>query len=529
MSYSIGLNSIYTGSTANNANRWTACNFYDKVILACNTSPLLFWPGYNQAVQVPGIDPAIRFEGITAIGPYLIGWYGSTYKWSASADYSTWIPVSETVSKVRCTISTAITQVAAGSSMQFFLNEDPTGWTVDQFIRIDYFTSTSFYQITAVDPIGFSVTATALALTGSISAGTVIPISTEINSIPANDSGETINSGDLINGPILAIVPQGDTGIIFKARSIQMIQGSQYGSLTSGVFQSRQVITDEGMLGKYSWCRSTDEVIYFLGNRELYAYSGGQDLRPVAVQHTKQVFAELNYAEADSIIMYHYEQNNEIWVVYPVFGNQVVPRRVLIYNYRWDTCTIDDYDQSLGAITAVGSWDYQVKTSWAQLTNTWATLPYAWEDVDALNQAQRLTVIGMTPDPGTPSINVYGLNYDRNGSSYICTCESQDYDFGDNLAFKYVDTIYCALQVLTKLINGPFKLFFQVGARDNLDSDIRWSTPDSLEVSGNGNFVNNVQIRASGRYIRVRLYSNQVGVQWKVSSFKILARMGGTY
>lgn len=526
MSFSIGLTSIYSGAQANARNRWMAANFYDKVILNCNTAPPLFWPGYNQAVPLPGLDTGLRFDGITVLSDHIMGWTGNTYKWSAAGDYSTWIPLAETVSRVRSTLLAGFVQPEVGQLVTFTVNEDPTGLVPDQFLRVDYFTQTNFYQVVSIDAVAFSITAILLGLTGTSPSGTAFPILTEVNSLPANDAGEAVNAGDLINGPILQIVSQGDDGVIFKARSIQLIQ---FVGRENGTFATRKVITDEGMLGRYSWCRSTDEVIYFLGNRELYAYAGGQDMRPVAVQHTKQMFAELNYAEADRIIFYHYEKANEIWVVYPVFGDTTLPRRVLIYNYRWDTCTIDDYDESLGAVTAVGAWDWQTLLAWANLTETWENLASTWEDIDSDSQKQRLTIIGLAPRTTDPTINVYGQNYDRGGNAYACSCETQDYDFSDNLSFKYVDTVYFSLEVLQNFDPRPLKLFVQLGARDNLDSAIRWTTPAAMEVSGNGMQSSKVNLRASGRYIRARLFSEQVGVQWKVSSFRMLARVGASY
>lgn len=532
-SYSLALSSIFSGSSATPHNRWMAANFYDKAIFACNSAPMQFWPGYNRCLEIPGIDPAIAWEGVTVVNDHILGWYGNTMKWCAASDYSTWLIIGETVSSARFSLNGNITQPAASGQVEMVFNESCEMLVMDQFIRIDMFLKTSFYQIVSVDAPNQTVVATLLNLTGSIAPAEVIPAATVVTTLAANDAGELINAGDRINGPILQVVPMGDNAVLFKARSIQLLElGGSTPFYGRSLFETHIVVSDEGMLGKYSWCRSTNEIIYFLGNRELYAYSGGLDMRPVATQQTKQMYAELDLANADSIIMQHVEKNNEIWVIYPVVGASTSPRRVLVYNYRWDTCSIDDYDADTdGAITAVGTWDYQVSPLWNAQTEAWndPTDTGTWYQFTLDSSLTRLPLIALQPAEGDPTLNVYGQNYDRNGRAIPSLCETQDYDFGDSYAFKYIDTVYLALEVLTPLTPGAFKLLVQVGARDNLDSPLRWSDPWPVEVSGYGSIVRQANIRKSGRFTRIRFSSNQAGVQWRISSFRVLGRMGNSY
>jgi hypothetical protein len=378
---------------------------------------------------------------------------------------------------------------------------------------------------------GQAITATLLNLTGAAAPSTLFPTGQQISTLPANDAGEMINSGDRINGPIRAVVPMGDNAILFKDRSIQLIDsGGSTPFYGRSVFQTHLIVSDEGILGKYSWCRSTNEIIYFLGNRELYAYSGGLDMKPVATQQTRQMYAELDLANANAIQMEHVEANNEIWVIYPVLGQANGPRRVLVYNYRWDTCAIDDYDETTdGAITAVGAWDYTQATSWATATGAWQDQTGTWYDLLTASETQRLTVMALDPASGTPSLNVYGLNYDRAGAAIPSVCETQDFDFGDAYAFKYIEGVYLSCEVLTPLAPGPYKLLVQLGARDNLDSPLRWTNPWPVEVSGYGGIVRQASLRASGRFIRVRFSSQQAGIQWRISSFRVKGRMGNQY
>jgi hypothetical protein len=69
-------------------------------------------------------------------------------------------------------------------------------------------------------------------------------------------------------------------------------------------------------------------------------------------------------------------------------------------------------------------------------------------------------------------------------------------------------------------LERPMKMWVQIGSRANLDGDIKWSTPVSVEVSGNGTITTKVNIRASGRYHRVRFFSNAVGAQWRIAGLR---------
>ena len=378
-------------------------------------------------------------------------------------------------------------------------------------------------------------------LTGVTLAGTVVPTGTQIFTEDSNGAGEDINAGSIVNGPILALDTLGDYAYILKNRSIQSIQ---YVGLDQGTFFIRPEVSDEGLIGRYSFVKVGLDVMYIFGNREFYRYSGGSQLVPIGRQHSVQVLAELDKTRVDEIIGYHNETDFEIWFIYPVIGLAPTdsPYRVFIYNYAEDSCTIDDYDPSahpslvLHGITGLGRLDLSANPSWDSATGTWVA-PGLWP---ATATCQDLESDGSNTVPvasfknnellGGPVLSQLNQGYTRDGVAMLCRYESVDFSAGDPLAFKYGDTVQMSLQVLGLAQQpNPFVVQVQLGSKANLDDDIVWSNPVAIQVQGNGNYVTKANMKRTGRYLRVRVTSNQVGCGWRVSRLTVLGRMGGTY
>jgi hypothetical protein len=378
-------------------------------------------------------------------------------------------------------------------------------------------------------------------LTGELVTGATIPEGASVASVDANEAGETVNAGSSTNGRIFSIVSLGDYGVILKERSIQSMQ---YVGLQSGTFYIRPEILDEGPISKNAWRRYGDKKIVFLGHKHLYEYAGGQTLMPIADQHINEVYRELDRSRADEIVIYHNESANEMWLVYPTLADDSL--KVLIYNYQFNSCVIDSYSTALGGITALGGVDWELAPTWNDLLESqiWSTETLKWYQYVEEGQ-QRYTIIATGGDaaipaigevPGTtvPRLLLHGRKFSRCSgdncaeAAYTAIAETQDFDFGDGANWKYADTLQLDLEVKQHLTR-PMFLFVQLGARNNLDSDIRWSSPSKVEVSGNGTIVTKVNIRMAGRYLRIRFYSQTVGAQWRIAGWRLMARRGGSY
>lgn len=383
-----------------------------------------------------------------------------------------------------------------------------------------------------------------LGLTGESSPGSTIPSGSTIVSVDANSAGSTVNTGSQINGEIFAIVAIGEYGAILKERSIQSIQDV---GVANGIFYIRPEIVDEGLLGRYTWTRMGDGKIVFLGHKELYEYTGGYNLTPICQTHTKQIFSELDRSRVDEILMYHHEPDTQLWLIYPTLDGQT---RSMVYNYTEGSIVQDDYDASLGGLTAIGAVDWELAPTWNDMgVRRWNTETLRWyEYVDeglqrytliATGGEDAIPALGDIPGSKVPRLLLHGRKFSRSSgdncapTAIYSIAETQDQDFEDSQIWKYLDTVVLDVEIQDDGLGiphaGPMKLYVQVGTRENLDSDIAWSAPAAVEVSGNGVRTTKVNIRAAGRFIRIRFFSRVVGVQWRIAGFVLIARPGGTY
>ncbi len=708
------LDEIYTGAQAGAANRWSAVNYFDKVVLAQASVNAIYWPGGGVARELPGLNPDDVWDGVAAMANHLLLWKGDRLKWNDVDDFSNWIPVGNTSTSVVATLASSFDQPEVGDTTDWvYFTEPDLVFAVDQFVRVtlnenDPTTAIyNFYSIGAVaaaagldattidtaqsfshlahgriytqtqvdfpvgsrlivngisrdlvvtkdafnpkapdtlttsapsspvppaggaitvqlstNPtglkvgdavsigpagvgadiytithVGFTLQATrdnqgterqatgyvfptgttitmqpfigvdyqsgvtplsfpassditaqsavklqGLGLTGESLPGDVIEAGNVLFTVDANEAGEDVNAGAGYNGDIFTVVPLSEYGSILKRHSIQTIQ---YVGQGFGTFFIRGEIADVGPIARNAWGRFDSASFVFLGDSELYQYSGGQNLIPIATTVTKEVFAELDRSRADEIVFYHNKVQDQIWMVYPSL--KTPNTRVLIYNYREQSSVIDDYDASLHGITAIGAVDWEVAPTWRSLSNTqfWNTETKRWREYVEDGQ-QRYTVIAVGGDlpalgefgeegeDGIPRLLLHGRKYSRASGDncepkpYLVVAETIDYDFKDSTRLKYVDTVIVNLDVRTAL-DRPKEFYIQIGCRDNLDSDLRWTVPARLEPSGNGMAKTKVNIRNHGRFARVRFFSEEVDIQWRVAGFELIARAGGTY
>jgi hypothetical protein len=705
------LEPIFAGAQAGPANRWSACNFFDKVVFAQSSVAPLYWPKGGDARVLPGLPSGEAWDGVEEFAGHLILWRDEIIKWSDLNDFSTWLPVTSTAVSLR--VETLEDFIQPGPSIPtdwIHVDEDAATFVVGQFVRVDLeendptSATYNFYTVSAVaDPVGktastipvshvfpadgetyyaftdlytkwptggrllddgfktmlevtgssrdqigfftsaavseavpgtggtfhitlnenptdlrvgdvlslglnsgvgldlYEVVTVAFTLelrrlnvgttrqalnyhfpvgtfltfqpfvrakntgtvsstiapgsvltvqgavklipqnlTGEVAEGTTIPEGSTIASVNANEAGEAPNAGGQINGPVFAVVTLGEYGVIVKERSIQSLQ---YVGRASGTFFARPEVLDEGVIARYAWSRISDNRLVFWGHKEIYEYSGGLNLVPIAQQHTQEVFKEVDLSRRDEIVVYHNERDSQVWFVYPTLTSEKL--KVLIYNYREKTAVIDTYSNDLNGISALGAIDWEAAPAWQDLEDTqlWSGETKKWFEYveDGL---QRYTIIAIGGTPGDPNLGedadatiprllLHGRQFSRAHadnclpSAYYAYAETQDFDFKDTAAFKYVDTLQLEMEVPQQL-ERPMKMWVQIGSRANLDGDIKWSTPVSVEVSGNGTVTTKVNIRASGRYHRIRFFSNAVGAQWRIAGFALIARKGGT-
>lgn len=679
------LTEIHTGASATLANRWSAANYFDKVIMAHNTQPLQYWPGYGSAKAVPGLPVGYRFNGCCEMNGHIVAWFKNRLVWNDVNDFSTWIPIAKSISTVRLTIEDSFTQPPAGtvtdwiyveettldlckeafvridqgstvniyevvdvlkynqveggrtininyslptgvvetvfteahknwkknSHVKFFgnsaklvveetgnpvewnykletgftapsvnsdrtitLNEEPKGMTPGDFITFNG-SGYDIYEIKGVNLIENSIQVTRLGkgdnqqvsytagatvlkqhwfrvrnendstvawaadvpieeayavklsrldMTGAEDDGESIIAGQTLYAMTANTAGELVNAGDKNNGEIWQVVDMENYGLILKERSIQTMQ---YVGVPA-MWTIRTEITDEGLLGKYTWTTVGNSLLFFIGHREIWQYQPGGQPQPIAQGYRDQFYSELDRSKLDHITMFDNQPEREVWIIYPV-NDSGANYRVLIWNYEENTAAIDDYPAATGGLTAGAVWNWKTDVTIDDLVGVIDDLEGT---IDSLGGETREQITVLATNAGGYEDNtellLHGLNYNRKGEAYVSSHQHMITDGGDPARYKYVDGILMNFRIRQSLTR-PARLFCQIGGRESLDAETAWSDPDYLDVSGNSNPVAKFDITTSGRYIAIKLYSQDANVQWEVTGFELYGRWGGNY
>ena len=530
---------LFGGSAPTTGYPWTATDFFDTIILAQHDNPAQYWtaPTPNVCQIIPGLPSTdSQWDGVEAFFGHALLWKDDRLKWSDKDDFTNWIPVAQTAASAVFTINTGgYTQPAVGATVAIPVIEDPitAGIVSGQFIFVQDNRGSgtanqfyNYYQVVSFTGGGSNtITARLQDLTGHTTTGLTIAAGQKVFTVDANEAGETRVVGSKMNGRIFKIVAMGDYAYIFKERSIQSVQ---YVGLESGTFFIHPEVSDEGALSRTAVLNLGDGRIVFLGHKELYLYTGGPRPQPIATQVTRQVLKEIDRTRLQEIVMVHKEIRHEVWVSYPILGGQ----KTLIWNYVEDTCSFDYYDSSVKGISAAADVDFSVDPPWDSLPEslTWFNIDPTldWLDFSGAS-TDRILLLGF----GDGEIVVWGFGniFNRNGRGYTCLSETLDFDLEEPDIWKYVDVVVIGLEIQAAT-NQTRTLFVQVGQRAGLgtaEDSITFTSPISVSVSGNISDVVKVNPGGAGRYLRLRIFSQDADVQWAVSSFEIHCRPGGFY
>jgi hypothetical protein len=529
---------LFSGSAPTTGYPWTATDFFDTIILAQHDNPAQYWtaPTPNVCQPLPGLPSTdSQWDGVEAFFGHVLLWKDDRLKWSDKDDFTNWIPVATTAASAVFTIDTpGFTQPATGATVAIPVTTDPVaaGIVVGQFIFVQDNRGSGtanqfydYYQVTAVATGPNVITARLQDLTGHTTTGLTVASGQSLFTVDANEAGETRVVGSKMNGRIFKIIAMGDYAYIFKERSVQSIQ---YVGLQSGTFFIHPELSDEGALSRTAVLNLGDGRIVFLGHKELYLYTGGPSPQPIATQVTRQVLKEIDRTRLQEIVMAHKEIRHEVWISYPISGGQ----KTLIWNYVEDTCSFDYYDSSVGGITAASDVDFSVDPPWNSLPDslTWDTIDPTLDWLSfAGASTDRILLLGF----GDGEIVVWGFGntFNRNGRGYTCLSETQDFDLGEPDIWKYVDVVVIGLEISSST-NQPRTLYLQVGQRAGLgtpENSIVFTDPFPVSVSGNTSDVVKINPGGAGRYLRLRMFSQDPDVEWAVSSFEIHCRPGNTY
>src|SRR5262249_40083170 len=105
--------------------------------------------------------------------------------------------------------------------------------------------------------------------------------------------------------------------------------------------------------------------------------------------------------------------------------------------------------------------------------------------------------------------------------------ETLDHDFGDSEVWKYVSAVRLVFDPVTDSVERL--VYVQIGYRADSLSPVQYTAPQSINISSISNQPVKVNPGGVGRFIRLKVYSQDPDVKWRISGYEIIARVGGTY
>ncbi|TFH33345.1 MAG: hypothetical protein E4G97_00790 [Deltaproteobacteria bacterium] len=239
------------------------------------------------------------------------------------------------------------------------------------------------------------------------------------------------------------------------------------------------------ILSSRALCKK-EETIYFIGKNDLFL-SGGGDPTAIGLPVRDELFDNLNASAIASAFVVAPYKTAEVWFCVAT-GTNTAPNKAFIYNTETKSFSIQDVDFSCHAEALYTGVPYDVVGNAAGQILTFDS---------GFNTAAGLAIDGRI--------------------------ETGDLDFGLPNNMKTIAEVIPELAVQDTVS----ELMIQVGVRNRLSDDLRWSDPvpftigvsDKCDLNG---------FRKSGKFVRVRFYSDLVTSPWKLSGYTINYEVGGT-
>lgn len=104
------------------------------------------------------------------------------------------------------------------------------------------------------------------------------------------------------------------------------------------------------------------------------------------------------------------------------------------------------------------------------------------------------------------------------GNPISALLETKDLDFDRRQMMKYLDVIVAEVTDAERinLVN------VEIGFRDSLSEEVNWDLPRTLDELAKALFTRN-----TGRYHKIRILSDSVGVFWRLASLEVFGTSHG--
>ena len=238
---------------------------------------------------------------------------------------------------------------------------------------------------------------------------------------------------------------------------------------------------------------------YFLGTDDVYKL--GEDGGPLGFPMRNFIFPNLNQAHINKSFSYYKPATKEIVFCVPM-ASSTVPDVGISYNIELKSFGIQEVDYLCHSY------------AWLQSPLSWDTLTYGSWDTISDSRWDDMFSTGVIPydAAGDANGNILKLDdgYNNNGSAIQGFIETGDMYYATNR----IQSVCMYPQF--KPTNSEHPVMIQVGVRESLHHDIRWSQPQAFYIG----VSEKVDFLKSGKYVRYRFYTDQKNSPWILEGYQ---------
>lgn len=338
---------------------------------------------------------------------------------------------------------------------------------------------------------------------------TGVPSSYDITST-TNLAGENIVGGRF--GKLVDCLPLAGTNIIY----------AEYGAYAMSyigaplVFAFRELFDDGGIIN-IGAAAVFDNRHFVVGRDDIYIHDGSSK-QSVATKRVKESFFA-SLADTRSVIVQADPAKSEIWVCFADkdSADSRTANRAFVWNWTNDAWTFRDVPniRALAIGPAIGAGGVGSGTSavWDGLNVEWDSWSSLWSDLGAETVARntRLFAAGH----GGSKLIAHNESYAAAGASISAYLEAPKIDL-DAVLQRPVERVMQILRIVPQ-IKGTGTLTFKVGSSNTPQGPVTWKTTKVFNVESDYK----IDTRVSGRYLAIRVESNDVAGYWQLGGFDL--------
>tara|TARA_R110000851_G_scaffold12690_1_gene43980 strand:+ start:1793 stop:3337 length:1545 start_codon:yes stop_codon:yes gene_type:complete len=314
---------------------------------------------------------------------------------------------------------------------------------------------------------------------------------------PTTQAGENVlpdTEGRCIDGLAL-----NDSFFIYKGDSVWAMQfiGGNF------IFSFRKVFNDAGVLGKD--CVVEFEGKHFVvGVNDVYVHDGTSKQSVISNQIKKKLYSQIDNNYIDKVKCQINDATKEIWIYFPSLDStNGLCDRALVWD--WEVKVWSQREISNISYIARGNIDPQESDAWDDEVLGWDTDSSVWGE-ESFNPSQTELVLC---DYTNNKFYQGNRSTTLNGVLAPSSVERVGLDFGDDLNYKYVNTI-------TPHFSGEGTVNIYIGTENHQGQGIAWSVPFLFNIGVDYK----ADFRESGRYIAIKFESPTDNL-WTLTGYTI--------